>query len=130
MKLNKVIRNLPIIMIAVAMLLLLLNKSEQINFNIKITIFILLLFAFLLDLYFDVKSRQYSTAKFIIITDVIEVIAFIALCYLNFKSIDKANIELLWERSKNIRLVCLVLVLMQFIKNILKSQRFEKNINS
>lgn len=126
LKLKKAIENLPIILIAVSMLLLLINKSKQIDFNIEITIFLLFLFAFLLDLYLDVKSRQYSTAKFIIITDVIEVIAFIALCYFNIKSIDKANNELLWKRSENIRLVGLILILIQFIKSILKSQRFEK----
>jgi hypothetical protein len=85
-----------------------------------------LLFLILLDLYFDVKSKQYSTSKFIITADVVEVIAFIALCYLEFKNIEKTNNKLLWERAENIRHVGLIFILMPSIKSILKSQRFEK----
>lgn len=126
-KLKKAIENLPIIMIAVATLLLFINstKSKQINSNKEIIILILFLFAILLDLYFDVKSKQFSTAKLIIIADVIEVIAFITLCYLNFKSIEKASNELLWERAEKIRHVGLIFILMPSIKSIFKSRRFE-----
>ena len=116
-------------MIAVAMLLLWINntKSRQMNFHIEIIIIILFLFAILLDLCSDVKSRKYSTTMFIIIADVVEIITLIALCYLHFKSVDKTNTELLWERAKNIRHVGLILILIPSIKSILKSQRFEKN---
>ena len=129
-KLSKVIKNLPLIMITAAIILLWINKiiPKQMNYYIEI-IAILLLFAFLLDLYLDIKNKEYSTQKFIIIADVVEIISYIALFYLQYKSVDETNTELLWERAENIRLVGLIMLLAPFLKSILKSQRFKINNN-
>ncbi len=113
----------------IALLLLLVNSSnsKQMDSHIGIIVIILFLFAFSLDLYLDIKNRLYKTAILIIFVDVVGIAAFIALCYFNFKSIDKSNTELLWERAENIRISGLIMLLMPSIKSILKSQRFEKN---
>lgn len=107
-----------------------LYNSKQIDFHIEIIVITLFLIASFIDLYRDIKNRQYSTAILIIVAGVVEIVTIIALFYFNFESIDKANINLLWERSKNIRISGLIMILMPSIKSILKSQRFEKKVNS
>lgn len=128
-KYKKVLTNLPSILIVVAILLLLINdkKSEEMNFSIGIIIVILILVVILLDLYKDIKNRKYSTANLIMIANIVEIIVFIALCYLHIKNVDKTNIELLWERAKNIKSLGLIMIFISVIKSILKSQRFEIN---
>lgn len=131
-KLNKLFENLPIIIILIALLLLLANEfiSKQMDFYIEITVIILFLLAFAIELYLDIKNRKYTISILIIIADIIKIVAFIALCYFNYKSIDEANSELLWERAENIRILGLIVILMPSIKSILKNQRLEKNNNS
>lgn len=128
-KYKKVLTNLPSILIIVAILLLLINdkKSEEMNFSIGIIIVILILVVILLGLYKDIKNRKYSTANLIMIANIVEIIVFIALCYLHIKNVDKTNIELLWERAKNIKSLGLIMIFISVIKSILKSQRFEIN---
>lgn len=104
-------------------------NPKQID-NIEIIIIPLVLIASLIDLYLDIKNRIYFTTIFIIATGVVQIVAIIALCYYNFKSIDKKNFDLLWERSKNIRFSGFIMLLMPSIKCILKSQQFEKKIKS
>ena len=128
MQFSKVTKNLStIILIAIGIIILLdkIIKFNKSNIYVEIIIVLLLLFAFILDLYLDVKNMDYSTSKLIILADVVVIIALIALCYFHFKSVDKTNTELLWERAENIRHIGLIIVLIPSIKSILKDQRYE-----
>lgn len=131
-KLKKIQENLPIIFIAIAMLLILVNDSDskQIDIHLEMIIITLFFIAISMELYQDIKSRKYSTAILIIVVDVIQIVAFIALCYFNYKSIDKANNDLLWKKAENMRHSAYIMILMPSIRMVLKSQRFEKNITS
>ncbi len=115
----------------IALLLLCISRlnSKQMDFYIGIIVIILFFLAYSIDLYRDIKHRQYSTAILIIVVEIAEIVAFIALCYTNFEDIDKTNIELLWERQRNIRNIGLIMLLLLSIKSILKNPKFDKNIN-
>lgn len=80
----------------------------------------------LINLYLDSKNKRYSTKTFIIITDVVELIAYLTLCYLGLDRIDSTNIDLLIKRQRDFMLISFVMVLMLALKSILKSQRFDK----
>lgn len=124
-KLKKIQENLPIIFIVIAMLLILVNDSDskQIDIHLEMIIIILFFIAFSMELYQDIKSRKYSTAIPIIVVDVVQIVALIVLCYYNYKSIDKVNNDLLWERMENMRHSGFIMILMSSIRIILKSQR-------
>ena len=98
--------------------------------HIGIIVILLFLLAYSIDLYQDINNRHYSTAKFIIVINIAEIVAFIALCYVDFKGIDKTNMELLWKRDRTIRTIGFIMILLTHIKSILKSPKFDKNIIS
>ena len=113
----------------IALILLLVNSSElkkMDNAFLWIIFISLFLFAFSIELYQDIMKKQYSTKILIIVADVFEITAFIALCYFQFNINDKTDIKRLIERSTNLSITSLILILMPYIRSVLKGLRFEK----
>jgi|GEM_PF-4994722 hypothetical protein len=102
---------------------------KHINFKMGIVIITICLIAMLVYLFMDIKDKRYSTKKYIIITDVVELIAYLAICYFGLEPIDSSNIDLFVKREGDFILISLVMVLMMALKSILKSQRFKKNVD-
>jgi hypothetical protein len=117
--------------IIITFLLLLLNysKLKQKDFRMAVVAIILILFVLFIDLFHDIRSKQYSTHILIILTDIFEIVFAIALFYFSFQKIDKENYLLVWKTSENIRRCSLILVIIRVIKSFLQNQRFDKKIN-
>lgn len=60
----------------------------------------------------------------------IRIMALIALCYLYFKSYEKENSEVIWNRKTSIQTLARLLITTAPIKYILESKKFEKNKDS
>ncbi len=130
-KFKVISENLSLMFIIFTTLFLILNysKLKQNDFRIAVVAIILIFFVLFIDLYHDIRSKQYSTHILIILTDMVEIIFAIALCYFSFQKIDKENYLLVLKMSENISRCSLILVITRAIKSFLQSQRFEKKIN-
>ncbi len=80
---------------------------------------------FIVDLVIDIKQRKYSTAIFIIMIDILQIVALIIFCILNTISVDQTNLELLWKRHDYIQMSVLTVTLLGAVKCSLESKRFE-----
>lgn len=101
-----------------------LTAKEENYFAIILSVLFFIYFA--INLYKDITNIQYSTAIFIIVVDVIEIVALIALCYLYFKNYDKTNVDIIWKRKNNIQICTFFLLGMLPIKSMLKNQKLKK----
>lgn len=121
---NKFIKYLPEIILIV--LLLFISVTNQIRYS-DILICILFFIYFAVSIYRDISIKtQYSTGLFIIIIDILSVIALIGLCYLYFMNYDKNNVDVLWNRKIWIQRCSNFLIIMVPIKLLLENQRFKK----
>lgn len=129
---NKILECLPLTACILAVALLLLaNKQKYIPQNNIITIACILFFiSFAVDLYMDIKSRKCMNSVFIIIADVIKMIAFIVICYYSFKPYEKTNIDLLWKRHDIISYSGLVISIMEGLKSVFEGKNSQKNKDS
>lgn len=96
------------------------------NTYLWIIVISLFLLAFFIELFQDIRKKEYSTKILIIVADVFEISAFIALFYFQFNLIDRTDIDRLIKRTTNLSITSLLLILMPYIKSVLKGQRFEK----
>ncbi len=119
-KFNKLIKILPEIII----IALLLIPSKNLYYPIIVGILFFIYFA--ISLYRDIVNRQYSTAIFIIIIDVMQIIVFIVLCYLYSMNYDKTNVDILWNRKISMQRCFHFLIIMIPVKYLLEIQRFKK----
>lgn len=113
----------------IALVLLFVNSSQLKNMHntyLWIIVISLFLLAFFIELFQDIRKKEYSTKILIIVADVFEIAAFIALFYFQFNLIDRTDIDRLIKRTTNLSISSLLLILMPYIKSVLKGQRFEK----
>lgn len=134
-KSESILENLSLIMVVVALILFWLNdkKTKQIDFHLGIVIITLFVIIFLIGLYLDIKNRKYTTIIFIVIADIVEITAFISVCYLSFRhdytNINHTNIDHFIDRASTITLISLILPTVSLIKSILKAKDSRKRIS-
>lgn len=128
-KLRNLTESIPVLVKVIALILLFVNSSElkkMHNTYLWIIFISLFLFAFFIELFQDIMKKQYSTKILIIVADVFEIAAFLTLCYFQFNLIDRTDIDRLIKRATNLSITSLLLILMPYIKSVLKGRRFEK----
>jgi hypothetical protein len=129
-KLIKSIFTLPVFIIGIAMIMIIqVDKihSEDIKAKIFAIVVTLFLIFFLLELYLDLTKNEFTTKKYIIIIDIINLVLFSVMCYFNFIKFNKLVEDFLWMRYKIISSSALILTLLEVLNSFLKRQRFEKN---
>ncbi len=103
-----------------------LIPSERVQFALAI-IFCFLVFLLLIYVtYNDIRKKQYTTAVFIVLADIIIIVAFAAICYTYFHKSNVTNTEILL-RKIHIRTIAGVSSLCaSILLSFLRSQRFIK----
>ena len=114
-----------LIIIVIAIVILIPQKYLAIN-QLEIIAGVLVFLYFGISLYMDITNRLYTTSKFIILVDLINIILLIILCFLYFNNYDKTNMDALWNRKISIQRCASLLILMVPIKYILENQKFKK----
>lgn len=74
------------------------------------------------ETYKDITRHQHKTYKYIILTDMVVLIAYSFIIYLQYKHYD--NIDALIIRESNIRVVFLIISFTIFVKEYLKNEKY------
>ncbi len=131
MKLIKFLKSFvtsPVFIIVMAIGLIFIRnrlRSEDLKSGMLIGVCVLFTVYFILEIYSDVTKKQFTTVRFIVIIEIIQVFGFLVISYLSFKCYDKSNLEILWRRYKIISTTTLILSFTQLINVFLKSRKFE-----
>lgn len=131
MKLNKSDMIFAISIILFILLLFLPNiidliPSKEVKSIILIILAMLTFIAIIFETYDDLTKKQFTTTIYIILADIIEIIAFGILGYLSFKSYDTTNIEVILKRNDHITAAKLFFLGAILVRSFFKSQRFKK----
>jgi hypothetical protein len=127
-RIDKIVKELPIILLFAAVILLLVNNeiSKKNNVTVEIIVGILFFISFFIELYLDIKSKRYTTFIFIIISDIVKIAALMVLLYYYFHHYDIINMDYRWKRNIIMHKSGFWLVIMESVKRLFESQRFEK----
>ena len=106
-----------------------LIPSGEVKFAISIILALLVFIFILFETYGDITKKQFTTTPYIVLSDIISIIAFAVLGYLSFTKFDLKNIEVLLYRINARNTAALFLFGGMLIRNFFKSQRFEKKIS-
>lgn len=96
------------------------SKGQELDFWQGIIIVSLVIFAILLELIIDLKNRNYTTIKFIVVIDIGILITFLYVCYLEYSKSDYSSLDLLFQRAIRINRMAIVISILQLIRSILK----------
>lgn len=100
--------------------------SKEVKLAASIIVCLLILIYIIFETYRDITKKQYTTNTYIVLTDILQILAFAVLSYISFKSYNKKNIEEIFK-IYNARIVSeLILFAAILLRNFLRSQRFEK----
>ncbi len=124
---QKIISNLSLVIAVIALILLFLPDFifKKDNPLFEYIAGALIVVYYVVDLVIDIKQRKYSTAIFIIIIDILQIVAIIIFCILHTISVDQTNMELLWKRYDYIQKSVLTIIVLGGVKCILESKKFE-----
>lgn len=103
-----------------------LIPSKEAKSIVIIILSILVFIDIIFDIYSDITKKQFTTTVYIVLTDIIEIVAFAVLCYLSFTSYDAANVEVLFKRIYAHEMAVIFFLCAILIRNFLRSQRFMK----
>lgn len=88
----------------------------------------LICFFFIVEVYNDISKKRFTTTAYIILTEIIEVIAFAMICYFYFRKCDKLSLEAIINRDHNVFIASTIFSGTIFVRGLFKSPRFEKNV--
>lgn len=91
----------------------------------NIAYFLIVLY-FVIELYEDLTKKQFTTTIYIIIADIIGLLAFAAILYLAFVKFDRNNIDTILELNKESTVVKVLLFLIILAKSYLRQEKFSK----
>ncbi len=121
----KSIMTSSLLIIFIAMLLIFFQNHIT-NSDIKaiIEIISIALFGiyFIIEAYKDIAKHQYTTYIYIILTNLVVLLAFAFMCYLQYKHYD--NIDSLIMKGSKIRWVSLIMTIAIFVKEYLKKEKY------
>lgn len=103
-----------------------LIPSKDTRFIIYIILFILFFIHIIFETYHDIRKKQFTTKIYIVITDIIAIIAFTVLFYINFTNHNETNIEVVLQKSTYSMMALLFFAGAILIQTLLKNQRFKK----
>jgi hypothetical protein len=134
MRINK--RNLLISVVVILFILLLflpkiidLIPSVEVKFVVVSILASLTLIFMIIETYQDITKKQFTTTVFIVLSDIIQIVAFLVLGYLSFRSYDVINIEAVLTKNDARMLAIMLIFGANLVRTFLKSQRFEKKLN-
>lgn len=131
MKLNK--KNIINFVIVTLFILLFLLKfigrvfSDEVKDIVTIIVGLLVFILMIFEIYDDINDKQFTTTVYIVLADIIQLIAFIVVGYYSFKSYDKDNLEVILNRRSEFGILSGLFYLgARFVRDYLKSQKFMK----
>lgn len=98
-----------------------LIPSKEVKSIVLMILSMLAFIAIIFEIYDDLTKKQFTTTIYIILADIIEIIAFGILAYLSFKSYDTTNVEVLLKRNDYITAAKLSFLGAILVRNLLKS---------
>lgn len=116
------------ILLLIAMILLLssdsINKSDY-RFLAEVIAIALFGVFYVYQVYADIKNKQYITYPYIIVADLVILLSFSLICYLNYKHYDSTDAII--TGHSYIRWCVIMIGLVDLIRNKLKSEKYIKN---
>lgn len=116
------------ILLLIAMILLLssdsINKSDY-RFLAEIIAIALFGVFYVYQVYADIKNKQYITYPYIIVADLVILLSFSLICYLNYKHYDSTDAII--TGHSYIRWCVIMIGLVDLIRNKLKNEKYIKN---
>lgn len=80
---------------------------------------------YLYQAYKDLKDNQYITYKYIVLSDIVVILIFTFVCYLNFKNYE--NTDAIITGHSYLRWSLVWIGIVDLIKNYLRNEKFIKN---
>lgn len=115
-------------LLLIVMLLLFIDgyiTNSEIKSIIEVMSIILVGIYFIYEAYKDIARKQYTTYKYIILTHIVALIAFMVLWYLQYKHYD--DIDDLIMRVSGMRWAYLIIIGTIFVRGHLKNDKFLKD---
>ncbi len=101
----------------ILLIFIILFPEQNLNVNqknyIQIVFCIIFFLYFIIIIFIDIKNRNSFKDLFIIGIDIMNIILFVFLCYLNFKYFDRNNVDNIWTRKmivKNLEYMLIILI--------------------
>lgn len=114
-----------LLIILIVMLLLFIDSyitNSKINLIIEIICIVLFGIYFIYEGYKDITRNHFTTYKYIILSDIVTLIAFMVLCYLQYKRyVDTDDLVM---RVSRMRWASVAITCTSFVRGSLKSDKF------
>lgn len=129
-RIDRVLNKLQYFSLVLVMIFLIGDKFWKFTLNSVIeTIVVILLFfiSLMIQVYLDIRYKEYTTSTFIFIADIVQLLALLLLCYFEFRSIDVNDFNALWDRSRYISYCRYVATSAILARSFLQSEKYNKN---